>query len=75
MQLFHFFQLFFFYYRPYFTGNYGYAGHWCWITVQDEHQVFGNILRFGLFYGPIWILFIFNVVWYIKVHKFAREVI
>lgn len=55
-------------------GDYGAAGHWCWISI-DKDSARGNILRFVLFYIPLWFGVCFNIYCYYKVIKILRRVL
>lgn len=48
---------------PFITHSYGPAEGWCWI----EGDSVGNIWRLSLFYGPLWIVIVFNVWAYFRV--------
>ena len=60
--------------RPYWTGDYGSAGHWCWITLENS-SVRGNILRFALFYVPLWTVIVYNSYLYYKIIQYLNQLI
>jgi len=59
---------------PYWTGDYGSAGHWCWITLENS-SVRGNILRFILFYIPLWGVIVYNCYLYYKIIQYLNQLI
>jgi hypothetical protein len=40
---------------PLITNSYGNAGGVCWIRVNKNNYLSGTLLRFGVFYIPLWI--------------------
>ena len=55
---------------PLFTNTYGPAGAWCWINGTDsncERLLTGMIEQFALWYGPLIILTVLNVLAIIRI--------
>lgn len=46
-----------------FWGVYGRANYWCWIKIEE------TMWRYLLFYGPLWLVNIVNLIIYYKVIK------
>ncbi|CAG9321902.1 unnamed protein product [Blepharisma stoltei] len=58
---------------PFITESYGMAQGWCWIKSRKNHFTVDTTLRILLFYGPIWIIFIYMVWAYWKIVKFINQ--
>ncbi|CAG9334517.1 unnamed protein product [Blepharisma stoltei] len=52
---------------PFVTKSYGSAEGWCWISISNDHFTIDTIWRFVLFYIPLWLMFIYNIVTYFVV--------
>ena len=47
-------------------------GYRCWISLENNLTK-GKILRFALFYIPLWIVVVFNTISYYKVIRYLRQ--
>jgi len=57
---------------PLITDNYGPVGYRCWISLENNLTK-GKVLRFVLFYIPLWIVVVFNSISYYKVIKSLKQ--
>jgi hypothetical protein len=55
---------------PFITNSYGNADGLCWIRVNRDNYFSGTLMRFGLFYVPLWIVIIYtHWVYYLMIQK------
>jgi hypothetical protein len=53
---------------PFITSSYGNANGLCWIKVNRDNYLSSTLLRFGVFYIPLWIvIFYTNWVYYLMI--------
>jgi len=58
---------------PFITKQYGRAGLYCWI--EDQEIVKDSLMRFAMFYIPLWIALSFNIYAYLRVIAFIKKYI
>jgi hypothetical protein len=56
---------------PLFTNSYGDAQGWCWITY--DRTIINYFWTVFQFYGPLFILFLMNIYFYIRIYRKIRN--
>lgn len=46
---------------------------YCWIDTSQAHNITAVTMEFVLFYGPIWICILYNIIVYIVVFVRAKR--
>ena len=62
------------YTSPLFLGEYGPAGGWCWITLDEDNRGKSLFLRMVFFYIPLWFAFCYNGYNVYKVVSFIKRI-